>query len=78
MLQDNPDDQVQKKYQYMCQEGDKKLCWYYHPEYKYDLDPPEASAGNHIRFWFRVYLGDWIWDYGNVELWYLGVFPASH
>ena len=62
----------------MCKEGDNTLCWYYHPEYIDELDPPDAGAGNQIRFWFGVYLYEWIWEYGNVELWYLGLFPDSH
>ena len=33
ILQDNLDDQVQKKQQYMCQKGYNTLFWYYHPEY---------------------------------------------
>ena len=32
ILKDNLDDQVQKKYQDMYQEGYHTLCWYYHPE----------------------------------------------
>ena len=62
----------------MFQEGDNNLCWNYHPEYIDDLDPTDTGAGNHIRFWSGVYLGECIWDYGNVEIWYLGLFPAPH
>ena len=58
ILQYNLDDKVQKQYQDICQEGDNTLCWNYHTEYKYDLDPPDTGAGNHTRFWFRVYLDD--------------------
>ena len=67
ILQDNLDDQVQKKYQYICQEGYNTIRWYCHPEYTYDLDPTESGAGNQIRFWFGVYLAYWLWDYGNME-----------
>ena len=67
ILQDNLDDQVQKKYQDMCREGYNTFCWYYHPEYTYDLDLPDAGAGNQIRFWFGVYPDEWLWDYGNSE-----------
>ena len=35
ILQDNLDDQLQKKYQDMCQEGYNTFCWYYYPEYTY-------------------------------------------
>ena len=42
----------------MCQEGDNTLCWYYHPEYTDDLDPPDAGVGNYIRFWFVVKLDE--------------------
>ena len=35
ILKDNLDDQVQKKYQDMYQEGYNTLCWHYHPEYTY-------------------------------------------
>ena len=70
-LQDNLYYQVKKKYQYMFKEGLKTLCWYYHPEYTDDLYPPDAGSVNHIRLWFVVYLDEWLWDYGNVELWYL-------
>ena len=62
----------------MYWEGDDTLCCYWNPEYKYDLDPPDAGAGNQIRLWFGVYLYEWIWDYGNVDLWNLGLFPAYH
>ena len=31
-----------------------------------------------IRFWFGVYLDEWFWGYGNVYLWYLGLFPAPY
>ena len=62
----------------MCQEGYKTLCWYCHPEYTDELDPTEAVSGNQIRFWFVVYLYEWLWRYVNVELWYLVLFPASH
>ena len=75
---DNLVNQVQKQYSDMCQDGDNTLCWHYHPEYIDDLDPPDAGAGNHIRFWFGFYLDGQLWDYGNVDLWYLGIFPASH
>ena len=67
ILQDNLDYQVQKKYQDICQEVYNTLCWYYHPEYTYELHPSESGAGNHIRFWFGVYLDEWLWEYGNVE-----------
>ena len=77
VLKDNLDDMVQKQYQDMCQEGDNTFCWNYHPEYTDDLDPPEAGAGNQIRFWFGFYLDQQLWDYGNVELQYLGVLTAS-
>ena len=62
----------------MCQEGYKTLCWYFHTECTDDLDTPDAGAGNQIRFWFGVYLHEWLWYYGNMEQWYLGLFPASH
>ena len=62
----------------MCQEGYNKLCCYYHHECTYDLDPTDSGAGNQIRFWFGVYLDEWIWDYGNIEQWYLGLLPASY
>ena len=78
ILQDNLDDQVQKKYQDMCQEGYSILCWYYHPEYTYDLDHPESGAGNQIRIWFGVYLYEWLWDYVNTEQWYLSLLPDLH
>ena len=58
ILQDNMDDQVQKQYQYMCQDGYNTLCWNYHPAYTDDLDPPDAGAGNQIRFWYGVNLGE--------------------
>ena len=78
ILQDNLDYRVQKKYQNMCQEGYTALCWYYHPEYTNDLDPTDSGAGNQIRFWFGVYLNEWIWDDGNIEQRYLGLFPDYH
>ena len=62
----------------MCQEEYNTLCWYYHPDYTYDLDPPDSSAGNQISFWFGVYLDYWLWDYGNVDQYYLGPFLAYH
>ena len=67
ILQYNLDDQVQKQYQDMFQEGYNTLCWYCHTEYKYHLDTPDSGVGNQIRFLFVVYLGEWIWDYGNFE-----------
>ena len=75
ILKDNLYDQAQKKYKYMCWEVDNNLCWYCHLEYTDYLDPPETGAGNHIRFWFGFYLYECIWDCGNVELWYLSLFP---
>ena len=72
------DDQVQKKYQDVCQEVDSTFCWHCHPKYTSDLDTPEVGAGNQIRFWFGVYLDEYLWDYGNVELYYLGLLSASH
>ena len=51
----------------MFQEGYNTLCWYCHTEYKYHLDTPDSGVGNQIRFLFVVYLGEWIWDYGNFE-----------
>ena len=61
----------------MCQEVDNTPFQYCNPDFSDDLDPPDAGAGNHIRFWFGFYLDKWLWDYVNVELWYLGLFPAS-
>ena len=78
VLLDNLDDQLQKKYQDMCQEGDNTLFCHFHTEYTYDLYPPDAGAGNQIRFWFGFYLDEYLWDYYNVELWYLGLFLDSH
>ena len=78
ILQYNLYEQVHKKYQYMFQEGYNTLCWYYHPEYTYDLDNYDSGVLNHIRFWFGVYPDEWLWDYVNVEQWYLGLFHASH
>ena len=77
ILQDNLDYQVKRKYQDMCQEGYNTICCYFHPEYTHDLDPHDSGAGNHIRFWFVVYLDEWVLDYGNVEQCYFGLFPAS-
>ena len=42
------------------------------------MDPPDSDAGDQIRFWFLVFLDEWLWDYSNLEQWYLGLFPASH
>ena len=78
ILQDNLDDQVQKKKEYMCQEGYNNLCWCYHHNYTHDLYPPDSGAGNQIRFLFGVKLDECLWDYGNVEQCYLGLFHASH
>ena len=78
VLKDNLDDQVQKQYQYVCQEGYITLFCYYNPEYTDDLDTPDADVGNQIRFCFGVYIDDQFWDYGNVKIWYLGLLPASH
>ena len=58
----NLDDQVQKQYQDMCQDGDNTLCCHYHTEYTDDLDPPDAGAGNQIRFWLGFYLDEWLWE----------------
>ena len=52
----------------MCQDGDNTLCWHDHPKYTDNLYLPDAGAGNQIGSWFGVYLGEYIWDYGNVEL----------
>ena len=62
----------------MCQVGYNTLCWYYHTEYTDDLDPSDTGTGNQIIFWFGIYLDEWLWDYGNAELWYFGLFPDSH
>ena len=62
----------------MFQEVDKTLCWYYNTYYKDDLDPPDAGAGNLIRFFFGVYLDEWVWDFGNVELCHLGLLTYYH
>ena len=78
VLQDNLDNKVQKKNQYMCWEVDNTLCFYFHHEYTDEMDPLDAGAGNHIRFLFGVYLYEWLWDYGKVGLWYLALFPDSN
>ena len=57
ILKDNLNDQLQKQYQYMCQEVDN-ICWDYHTYYTDDLGHTDACAGNHIRFWFGVYLDE--------------------
>ena len=62
----------------MCQEGDNTLCWHCHPEYTDEYDTPDVGPGNQIRVWFGVYLDEKIWDYGNVEIWYLGLLRAPH
>ena len=58
ILQYNLDERVHKQYQDLCQEVNNTLCWYYHTEYTYDLDTPDAGAGNQIKFWFRFYLAE--------------------
>ena len=50
----------------MCQGGTNNLSWYLPTDYTYDLDPPDAGTGNHIKFWFGVYLYEWSWDFGNL------------
>ena len=59
---------VQKKYQYMCQEGYNTLCWYFPNEYIDYLDTPDAGAGNNIKFWFGVYLYEWLWESENLDI----------
>ena len=58
VLQNNLDDQLNKKYQDILQEGDNTLCCNYHPEYTDDLHPPDSGAVNQIRFWFRFYIDE--------------------
>ena len=60
----------------MCQEGDNTIFWYDHP--KYTDDPTDSGTGKQIRFWFGCYLYEWLWDYVNMNLWYLGLFHYSH
>ena len=69
LLKYNLDAQAQKKYQGVCQEGDNTIWWYYLPEYTYDLDTPDAGAGNNTKFWLIVKLDGWLWDSVNVCLW---------
>ena len=72
ILQYNLDGKVQKQYQDMCKYGSNTICWYHPIEYTDDLDPPDAGTGKQIKFWFGVYLHEWIWDSGNVYLWQFG------
>ena len=44
----------------MFQEESNTLCGYLPPEYIDNLDPTGAYEGNQIKFWFVVYLDDWI------------------
>ena len=62
----------------MCQEGNIKICWRYPTDYKDDLASIDSGAGNKIKFWFRVDLNKWIWDYGNLEIWELGRLSDSN
>ena len=67
-----------RKITIVLKEVDRNFFCYYHPECTDDLDTPGAGAGNYIRFWFRVYLDAWLWDYGNTELWYLVLLNVSY
>ena len=62
----------------MCQEGYNTICWYYHTEYTDDVDPFNTGAENQNRFLFGLYLTRWLWGYGNMRIWHLGLLHASH
>ena len=78
ILQDNLDDQVQQNIN-ICVRRDTtpyvgitilstNITWILLNQVQ------EIRSG----FWFGVYLDEQLWDYGNVEQWYLGLLPASH
>ena len=49
----------------MCQEVDKKLCWYYHPDYTDVLDTSDAGVGNHMS------------GFGTMAMWSFGIWAYS-
>ena len=61
----------------MCQEENNTHCWYFHHEYTYEQDPPDLGAVNQIMFWFGFYLDEWLWGYGNMDLWIYGIWDYS-
>ena len=61
----------------MCQDGANTICWNLSTDYIYDLAPPDTGPGKKLKFWFGVYLYEWLWDsaffsYGSWEYY---VFP---
>ena len=46
----------------MYQEGDNKMCWCCLTDYTDYLAPTDAGAGKKIKFWFRIYLYNGVWD----------------
>ena len=66
ILKYNLDGKVHKQYQDICQDGTTNLFWYLTTEYTGDLAPTDAGTGKYIKFWFGVYLYEWLWDYGSL------------
>ena len=77
LIQDNLDGQVQQSYQQMCRRSANALCWYTPPDYTDDLSPVDAGMGAQIKYWFGVYLDEWLWENENIDEWESGRFPAS-
>ena len=57
----------------MCHYGDNTIFWYLPTEYSFDLAPTYAVTGKKIKFWFRVYLYEWLWDSGTFISMVVGV-----
>lgn len=44
------------------------------PEYTDDLSPVDAGIGAQIKYWFGVYLDEWLWENENIDKWDLAGF----
>ena len=54
------------------------LFWHWPTEYISGLSPPDADSGKNTKFWFGVYLDEWLWDSENVDIWEEVRLTASH
>ena len=47
------------------------------PDYTDDLSPVDAGIGAQIKYWFGVYLDEWLWENENIDKWESGRFHPS-
>ena len=76
LFQDQLDAQMQQEYKDICKEKASAYAHYYPANHTDEVAPCDAAPGAMVKHYTGVYLEEWLWEEGNIELWESDKFPA--